>query len=38
MQLYFEGWGTGTLITSSMRTKVVKPHWRTEAGLDEPSY
>ena len=38
MKLYFEGWGTRTLITSSMRTEVAKPCWRTEAGLDEPSY
>lgn len=27
----------GTLVTSSMKTEVVKPLWGTEAGLDEPS-
>lgn len=37
MQLCFEGWGMGTLVTSSMKTEVVKPLWGTEAGLDEPS-
>lgn len=37
MQLYFEGWGMVTLVTSIMKTEGVKPLWGTELGLDEPS-